>query len=166
MPKLWNYRETRNSSSATIVPPRLEQHIESSRSLPIMPQMDSRRRHKSPSKKLRDITRGIRRNRVFQARRQEQLRLWGYIRLRTGEILTIDETLRRLRDALSPNPNRRRYGIEKKDIAEWHQPETFHDVLNSLGEIDALQEYPALGIEPGTVLVDPKIRHRDPALER
>jgi len=54
--------------------------------------------------------------------------------------------------------------ISTKDILEWHQPESIRDVLDSIGEIDAVSEYPMLQIFPGTVLIDPKIRHRDPAL--
>ncbi len=38
----------------------------------------------------------------------------------------------------------------------------FRHVLESIGEIDALHEYPALGITSGVVLIDPKITTRTP----
>jgi hypothetical protein len=67
------------------------------------------------------------------------------------------------RDDKKPDPNIRD-GISKNDILEWSVPESFRDVVNSVGEVDAVAEYPALGITPGVVLVDAKRRHLDPAL--
>jgi len=65
----------------------------------------------------------------------------------------------------SEDPNK--YGgITSGDIVACHRPECVRDVIGSVGQIDAVAHYPALGIFPGVVLVDPKLRHRDPALSR
>ena len=122
---------------------------------------------KSPSKQRHDRERSIRRDRIFQERRQQRLRLFGYVLLKNGEVLSIDDALTRLHDGLGPKENPSiTGGIGKDDILDWHAPETYRDVLDSIGEIDALQHYPALGVFPGVVLLDPKLRHRDPALRR
>jgi hypothetical protein len=123
--------------------------------------------HKPPSKQRHDRERSIKRDRIFQERREQRLRLFGYVLLRSGEVLSIDDALARLRDGLraKENPNITG-GIGKDDILDWHQPESYRDVLDSVGEIDAVQHYSALGIFPGVVLIDPKLRHRDPALRR
>lgn len=122
---------------------------------------------KSPSKQRHDRERSIRRDRIFQERREQRLRLFGYVLLKNGEVLSIDDALTRLRDGLraKENPNITR-GISKDDILEWHAPETYRDVLISIGEVDALQHYPALRVSKGDVLVDPKLRYRHPALTR
>jgi hypothetical protein len=127
--------------------------------------------HKPPSKERHDRERSIKRDRIFQQRREERLRLFGYVLLKNGEILSIDDAMARLRDGLraEENPNIVD-GISKDDIAEWHSPESYRDVIDSLGEIDVPRgvTYPALGLGEGTVLLDPKLRdmHRDPALRR
>jgi len=124
---------------------------------------------KSPSKARHDRVRSFRRDLKFGARREERLRLFGHVKLVNGEILSIQEAMRRLhagakaRDDKKPDPNIRD-GISKNDILEWSVPESFRDVVNSVGEVDAVAEYPALGITPGVVLVDAKRRHLDPAL--
>jgi len=126
-----------------------------------------RGKSKLPSKQRHDRERSIKRDRIFQERRQERLRLWGYVLLKNGEVLSIDDAVTRLRDGIrsKENPNITG-GIEKDEILEWHQPESVRDVLDSKGEIDVAKGvyYPALGLGEGTVLIDPKIRHRDRAL--
>ena len=125
--------------------------------------------HKPPSKQRHDRERTIKRDRILQERREERLRLFGYVLLKNGEVLSIDDSIARLRDGLraQEDPNITG-GIGKDDVLEWHQPESYRDVIDSLGEIDVPKDmyYPALDLFPGVVLVDPKIRHRDPALNR
>lgn len=127
----------------------------------------SRQASKPPSKQRHDRERSIKRDQIFQERREQRLRLFGYVLLKNGEVLSIDDAIARLRDGLraEENPNITG-GIGKDDILDWHAPESYRDVLESVGEIDALQHYPALGVFPGVVLIDPKLRHRDPALCR
>ena len=124
---------------------------------------------KAPSKQRYDRERTIKRDRILQERREERLRLFGYVLLKNGEVLSIDDSIARLRDGLraQEDPNITG-GIGKDDVLEWHQPESYRDVIDSLGEIDVPKDmyYPALDLFPGVVLVDPKIRHRDPALNR
>ena len=113
-------------------------------------------RHRSPSKRRRDQEMA----RDFEARHRERLELFGYVKTKQGVILTIEET-----SALLVKGE-----LRADDIAEWFNPSSFRDVVNSIGEVDAVRDYPALGIGPGTVLLDPKIRvpggHKDPALRR
>lgn len=91
-------------------------------------------------------------------KRDERLRLFGYVLLESGERISMDEALTRLR--LGDRPG----GIDKQQILEWHAPEVYHDVLDSIGEIDCTGTYPALHLFAGVVLVDPKRRHIDPML--
>jgi hypothetical protein len=127
----------------------------------------SRQASKAPSKQRYDRERTIKRDRIFQERRQERLRLFGYVLLTNGEVLSIDDAVARLRDGLRAEENPNTVGgITSSDIDTWHQPESVRDVIDSIGEVDAVAHYPALGIFPGVVLVDPKLRHRDPALGR
>jgi hypothetical protein len=124
---------------------------------------------KSPSKQRHDRERSIKRDRIFQAQREERLHLFGYVLLKNGAVLSIDDAIARLRHGLRAERDPNIVGgIGKDDILEWHQPESFRDVLDSLGEIDVPRgvSYPALGLGEGTVLIDPKIRHKDPALRR
>lgn len=125
-------------------------------------------RSKPPSKRRHDRQRSLQRDVIFQERREERLRLFGYVKLRNGETISIDEATHRLALATSESPSKRAEGITKEQIADWHVPESFRDVLDSLGEIDVPRggSYPALGLGEGTVLIDPKIRHTDPALRR
>jgi hypothetical protein len=124
---------------------------------------------KPPSKRRHDRERSIKRDQIFQERREERLRLFGYVLLKNGEVLSIDDALARLRDGAraKENPNITG-GIRKDDILDWHAPESFRDVIDSKGEIDVPGgvSYPALGLGEGTVLIDPKLKHRDPALRR
>jgi hypothetical protein len=128
---------------------------------------------KSPSKQRHDHVRAIRRDRIFAERRQERLRLFGYVILATGQAITLDEALGRVRLSLTgkdengqelSDTERAERGLTPKQILEWHQPEIYHDVVESKGEVDAVTDFPALGIFPGVVLWDTKLRHRDPAL--
>jgi hypothetical protein len=89
------------------------------------------------------------------------MRLFGYVKLKSGELISLAEATRRLRLSLKGDLVK---GLDKDQIAEWHQPEAITDATVSLGEVDATAYYPALGIFPGVVLRDPKIRHKDPAL--
>ncbi len=119
-----------------------------------------RTRGRSPAKRQRDKERSIERQKVFQERREELQRLFGHAKLKNGEIISINEATERLRTN----------EIRPQDIENWFMPEGVRDVLNSLGEVDAMAEYPALGIPKGTVLFDPKIRvpggHTDPAIKQ
>jgi hypothetical protein len=45
-----------------------------------------------------------------------------------------------------------------------HAPEAVTDVTNSLGEVYTEGRYKILGSQPGVVLLDPKIHHKDPYL--
>jgi hypothetical protein len=104
---------------------------------------------------------------ILLQRREERLRLFGYVRLKNGEVLSIDDAIARLRDGLRAEENPNIVGgIGKDDILEWHVAESVRDVIDSKGEIDVPKGacYPALGIGEGTVLLDPKLRHKDPAL--
>ena len=113
-------------------------------------------RHRSPSKRGRDRTRIER----FEEQRKERLALFGYVKTKNGLTYSIGEASSLLVKGV----------LRAEDIETWSIPESFTDVLNSIGERDAVADYPALGIVKGTVLVDPKIRvpggHRDPALRR
>jgi hypothetical protein len=118
-------------------------------------------RPKSKSKRERDRLRSVQRDRVFEERRQERMRLFGFVRLKTGDIISLDEATKRLNLSLKGDVIE---GLGKDQIVEWHQPEAITDVTNSIGEVDATAYYPALDIFPGVVLRDPKIGHKDPAL--
>jgi hypothetical protein len=145
---LWASRkaaERRNSQQPTPQPERTQE-------------WKREHRGRSLSKRQRDKERSIERQKVFQERREEIRKLFGHAKLKNGEILSINEATERLRTN----------EIGPQDIEQWFLPEGVRDVVNSLGELDANAEYPALGIPKGTVLLDPKIRvpggHRDPAL--
>ena len=102
-------------------------------------------------------------------RQEERRQLFGYVLLKNGEYLTIAEAHRRLADGHEGHLKRERMSfgapITKDDIAEggWHDPQVYHDVIDSIGEIDVPEgaEYPALHLSGGVVLSDPKIQHRD-----
>ena len=85
-------------------------------------------RSKAPSKRRHDRQRSFQRDRIFQERREERLRLFGYVKLRNGDTISIDEATRRLALATSESPSKRAGGIMKDQIAEWHVPESFRDV--------------------------------------
>lgn len=125
-------------------------------------------RPKADSKRNRDRLRSIQRNLVFEGQRQERLRLFGYVRLKSGETLSVDNALVRLKAGLTENPNKRILPILQDDIAEWYQPETYQDAVNSVGEVDVPKgaSFPALGLTEGDVLRDPKLRpsYQHPAL--
>jgi hypothetical protein len=105
---------------------------------------------------------------VFEGQRQERLRLFGHVKLKNGEVISIDEASTRLKASLTQNPNRRILPILPADILEWHMPETFTDCLTSIGEVDVPKHraYPALGLGEGDVLRDPKLRYVHPSLRQ
>ncbi len=115
--------------------------------------------HRALSKQSRDRARFTERNQ----RQTERMRLFGYVKLKNGETISLDEALRRLQDGMRVTP-RTGNSIQQNDIEVWCEPESFTDCLNSIGEVDALTNYPALAVEEGTVLRDPKLRHVDAAL--
>jgi hypothetical protein len=84
----------------------------------------------------------------------ERQRLFGYVELKNGEHLSTGETESRLRKHL----------LSESEIKKWHAPEAVTDVTNSLGEVYAEDRYKILGSQPGVVLLDPKIHHKDPYL--
>jgi hypothetical protein len=123
-------------------------------------------RPKADSKRDRDRLRSIQRNMVFEGQRRERLRLFGHVKLKNGEVISIDEASTRLKASLTQNPNKRILPILPEDIDEWHAPESFTDTVLSIGEVDCLDIYPALGLFPGVVLRDPKLRYVDQVLRR
>src|SRR3972149_7874472 len=77
---LWHYHEADQDPQTKI------------QALPSIPTLflSVRASHKSPSKQRYDRERTIKRDRIFQERRQERLRLFGYVLLKNGEVLSID----------------------------------------------------------------------------
>jgi hypothetical protein len=89
-------------------------------------------------------------------RRLERRQLFGYVLTITGLTLTIDEARRRMGKGK----------LTRNEILEWHSPEVYTDNILSIGEKDVYKEhsYPALGLEEGAVLSDPKLHYLHPAL--
>jgi hypothetical protein len=86
---------------------------------------------KSPSKAKHDRLRSFKRDLSFHAKREERLRLFGYVKLVTGEVISVDEALHRLRLGASEDPNK--YGgITSGDVVAWHQPECVHSFQDSV----------------------------------
>lgn len=81
------------------------------------------------------VERSIERRKFFQERRKELRKLLGHAKLKNGEIISINEATEKLRTNV----------IGPEDIEQWFLPEGVRDVLNSI-EVDAIGEYPALGI--------------------
>jgi hypothetical protein len=103
----------------------------------------------------------------FFQRRMERLRLFGYVILKNGEITRPEEALSRLRDGIRAKERKENpptNAIFQEDILQWYDAEVYRDCVLSIGEVDAISEFPALGITAGVVLIDPKLGHRDPAL--
>jgi hypothetical protein len=119
-----------------------------------------RSKHKSAAKRRRDRERSRERDLMFEARRKEILQLYGYVKTKNGLFYSIAEAIKLLVKG----------ELKQEDVDVWSVPESFRDVLNSFGEVDAMATYPALGITRGTVLFDPKIRvpggHKDRALRK
>ncbi len=137
----WHSRKTEEK----IPPPKsliLLVNVASSRARPA---------EKPPSKQRHDRERSFKRDRIFQERREQRFRLFGYVLLKNGEVLRIDDAIARLRDGIRAREDPNIVGgIGKDDILEWYAPESFRDVLDSVGEIDAVQHYPALDVFPGS----------------
>jgi hypothetical protein len=126
-----------------------------------------KRDRKCPSKILHDRNRQFKRDTLFYERRMERLRLFGYVILKNGEVTSPEEALSRLRDGIRAKERRETppaNAISQEDILQWHDAEVYRDCVLSIGEVDAISEFPTLGITAGVVLMDPKLRHRDPAL--
>jgi hypothetical protein len=98
-------------------------------------------------------------------RRDERLRLFGYVKWCTGETISLGEAQGRIRETLKEYPNKTPREIITEFVLEWHNPEAEQDVLESVGEVDCKKDtYPALGLSSGDVLSDPKLRYRHPFL--
>jgi len=101
-------------------------------------------------------------------RQEERRRLYGYVRLKNGEYITIDEARNRIADGKLGHPKRERMGfgapITKEDIVEWVTPGTVRDHIDSIAEVDVPlhANYPMLKITEGTVISDPKVDYHIP----
>ena len=84
----------------------------------------------------------------------ERDRLYGFVITIDGRKLTIDEA----------NSLRDNGLLTMNEVRTWHKAEIYSDMTNSIGEKDSLGEYPALGVNKGDVLRDPKMRYTHPAL--
>lgn len=88
-------------------------------------------------------------------RKLEHQRLFGYVITIDGRTLTTEDALRRLEHGK----------LTKHEILEWHNPEIYCDEVLSVGERDSLDTFPALQIDRGDVLHDPKIpNYQHPSL--
>jgi hypothetical protein len=89
-------------------------------------------------------------------RRLERRQLFGYVLTINGLTLTIDEARKQMEKGK----------LTKQEILDWHNPEIYTDNVLSIGEKDVPKEYfyPALGLEEGDVLKDPKLRYLNPRL--
>lgn len=104
---------------------------------------------------------------IYEAgrRRDERMRLFGYVKWRTGETISLDDAQGRIRETLKEYPNKTPQEIMAEFVVEWHTPEAEQDVLKSVGEVDCKKDtYPALGLSSGDVLSDPKLNYRNPFL--
>lgn len=108
--RLWNYRR-----ALPLAAPRIPTLASVGPRELLSPQ------RKCPSKQLHDRNRSLQRDQVFNQRRQERLRLWGYVELKNGDVLSLDDALRKLRDGLSRNPNRQVAGISKDRLLRGHK---------------------------------------------
>ena len=63
--------------------------------------------HKSPSKNRRDRERHIKFGAEVSSLRKEYMRLFGHVKLKNGEIISIDDACTRLKAGLSENPNKK-----------------------------------------------------------
>ncbi|MFH0849076.1 MAG: hypothetical protein V1857_06205 [archaeon] len=139
--------------------------------------------HKSPAKNLRDRERAIRyrheeikkaelRNKVSQIlesarktdeKQLEMLMLFGYYESPDGLAFSVGQTRTLAKGMKDPD-------IFPKEIVDFgqlvfHSAEAVTDVLESKGEVNSTQFYPALGIMAGEVLRDRKIGFVCPLLK-
>jgi hypothetical protein len=157
MSSMWHQRQ--QNAPLPLHPPPASQTPQHSR----VPKDD----RKCPSKILHDRKRQFKRDMFFFQRRMERLRLFGYVILRSGEVTSPEDALSRLRDGIRAKERKEKppaNAISQEDILQWHDAEVYRDCVQSIGEVDAVSEFPALDITAGVVLIDPKLRHRDPAL--
>jgi len=98
------------------------------------------------------------------AERMERKRIFGYWSDKTGRTYTkaqIDSYVRSKQKGEIPQ-----VPLDEKSLV-YHPPESKKDLIDSIGEIYVPkgQRYPVLRIGEGIVLIDPKLRHVDPALK-
>ena len=86
---------------------------------------------------------------LAEMRRYEHERLFGYVILTNGEKISTEDGLRRLE----------RHKLSRDEILVWHNPEIYCDVLDSIGERDALDTFPVMDVNRADVLYDPKLRN-------
>ena len=89
-------------------------------------------------------------------RKLERRQLFGYVLTINGLTLTIDEARKQMVKGT----------LTRNEILEWHSPEMYTDNVLSIGEKDVPKGYfyPALGLEEGAVVKDPKLRYTHSAL--
>jgi len=96
-------------------------------------------------------------------RKLERLRLFGYYSDIYGNTINFQQLKENLQD-LTRN-RRPRHKIDLHTVV-YHPPEAVTDHIISIGETYITKDgsYPALGLMPGEVLSDPKIRFKCPIL--
>lgn len=97
-----------------------------------------------------------RKPRESPAQGMERKRIWGYYTDKSGKSYTkaqVQRYVEQMKKGQVPDD-----AIDK-DSLTYHPPESQKDMIDSLGEIHVALEksYPALEIDEGEVLVDPKI---------
>ncbi len=98
------------------------------------------------------------------AQKMERKRIWGYYTDKSGRSYTkaqVQRYVEQMKKGQVPDD------AVDKDSLTYHPPESQKDVIDSLGEIHIAlgKSYPALPIDEGEVLVDPKIRFVHPILK-
>jgi hypothetical protein len=91
------------------------------------------------------------------AARMEHKRIWGYYTDKSGKSYTkaqVQRFLEQMKKGEIPSDS-------IKDKLTYHPPESEKDVIDSLGEIHVARgkSYPAIKVDEGEVLVDPKISY-------
>jgi len=132
--------------------------------LAFMGRREDEHRRGRESREQHNEMREVKARRESPARRIERMRLFGHYSDKTGRTFTksqVQRFLQELRRGLIP-----KIPLDK-DSVQYHAPEAEKDQVDSVGEIYVPKgrNYPALRIPEGTVLIDPKIRHVDPALK-
>ncbi len=145
--ELWHYLKQKAStpakpSGALLPPPE--------------PPTERRRRSKSPADRRRDHVRSNLRDLKFNEKREAILALYGYYRDKgTGTVFSREEVQAFLVGEQGGLVPRRAIDVASLEFV----PGTvFRDVLESIGEVSAPHGSEPLGLEKGTVLLDPKIR--------